>query len=421
MNIKRSLFKEIENHLSKKEITLIVGPRQVGKTTIMEELIKNLKEKGEKTVFFNLDYDSDKKLFESQEDLIKKIEYEIGDKGYVFIDEIQRKENAGLFLKGIYDKNLSYKFIVSGSGSLELKEKINESLAGRKRIFLLRPIGLEELINFKTDYKYEDRLDSYFDIETKKSKMFLEEYLNFGGYPKVIIEKERSEKNKIMDEIFRSCIEKDLLSLLKIDRPEAFSLMIKILSSQAGQILNYSKLGKQIGLTFEPLKKYLWYGEKTFLIEMSFPYFSNKQKEITKAPLIYFLDLGLRNFSINMMGNLDSSEKFGLAFQNFIFNILKEKTEGTASTVNFWRTLAGSEVDFVINKNNEIIPIEVKYSDIKIPNIEKSLINFIEKYNPKEAWIINLSLRTEKKIGKTIIKFLPYYDLLQNRSKIGPK
>jgi len=418
MDIKRSLFKAIENHLSKKEITLIVGPRQVGKTTIMEALIKNLKEKGEKTVFFNLDYDSDKKLFESQEDLIKKIEYEIGDRGYVFIDEIQRKENAGLFLKGIYDKNLSYKFIVSGSGSLELKEKINESLAGRKRVFLLRPIGLEELINFKTNYKYEDRLDNYFNIEAKKSKMFLEEYLNFGGYPKVVIEKEKSEKNKIMDEIFRSCIEKDLLSLLKIDRPEAFSSMIKLLSSQAGQILNYSKLGKQIGLTFEPLKKYLWYAEKTFLIEMSFPYFLNKQKEITKAPLVYFLDLGLRNFSINMMGNLDSSDKFGLAFQNLIFNILKEKTEGTTSTINFWRTLAGSEIDLVINKNNEIIPIEVKYSDIKTPNIEKSLINFIEKYHPKEAWIINLSFRAEKKIGGTIVKFLPYYDLLQNKVKI---
>ncbi|HNY36241.1 MAG TPA: ATP-binding protein [Candidatus Pacearchaeota archaeon] len=416
MNIKRSLFEEIKNHLSKKEITLIVGPRQVGKTTIMEELIKHLEEKGEKTVFFNLDYDSDKKLFDSQENLIKKIEFEIGNKGYVFIDEIQRKENAGLFLKGIYDRNLSYKFIVSGSGSLELKEKITESLAGRKRMFLLRPINLKELINFKTNYKYEDRIDEYFDVEPKKSKMFLEEYLNFGGYPKIILEKERSEKNKIMDDIFHSCIEKDLLSLLNIDRPEAFSLMTKILSSQTGQILNYSTLGKQVGLTFEPLKKYLWYAEKTFLVELSFPYFLNKQKEITKSPLVYFLDLGLRNFSIDMMGKIDSPEKFGLIFQNFIFNVLREKTEGTAATINFWRTLSGSEVDFIINKGNEIIPIEVKYSDIKNPDIEKSLISFIEKYDPKEAWIVNLSLRANKKIGNTNVKFLPYYDLLKTGS-----
>jgi len=412
MNIRRTLFDEIKDHLSKKEITLIVGPRQVGKTTLMKELIKYLDEKGEKTIFLNLDYDSDKKFFESQEDLIKKIELEIGDRGFVFIDEIQRKENAGLFLKGLYDKGLSYKFVVSGSGSLELKEKIHESLAGRKRMFILRPISLKEFVNFKTGYKYADKLDKFFDIETEKSKMLLTEYLNFGGYPMVILEKERKEKNKIMEEIFRSCIEKDLLSLLKIDRPEAFSSMIKILSSQAGQILNYSKLAEQISLTFEPLKKYLWYGEKTFLIETCFPFFTNKQKEITKAPLVYFLDIGLRNFSIGMMGNVEDREKLGLIFQNLIFNILQEKISGTAKTINFWRTISGSEVDFIINKGGERIPVEAKYSEMKKPDIEKPLMDFVDKYAPKEAWVVNLSLRAEKKIGKTTVKFLPYYDLI---------
>jgi hypothetical protein len=412
MNIQRTLLNEIKNHLSKKEITLIVGPRQVGKTTLMKELVKDLEKRGEKTVFFNLDYDSDKKFFESQDDLIKKIELEIGEKGFVFIDEIQRKENAGLFLKGLYDKGLSYKFIISGSGSLELKEKIHESLAGRKRMFILRPVSFKEFVDFETGYKYSDKLDKFFDIEKKRSMILLDEYLNFGGYPMVILEKERKEKNKIMEEIFKSCIEKDLLSLLKIDRPEAFSLMIKILSSQAGQILNYSKLAEQISLTFEPLKKYLWYAEKTFLIEVCFPFFTNKQKEITKSPLAYFLDIGLRNFSIGIMGGIEDREKLGLIFQNLIFNILQEKISGTAETINFWRTISGPEVDFVVKKGGERIPVEVKYSDMKAPNVEKPLMAFIDKYSPKEAWVVNLSLRAEKKIGKTLIKFLPYYDLL---------
>ena len=412
MNIKRALFEEIKNHLSRKEITLIVGPRQVGKTTLMKELMNDLEKKGEKTVFLSLDYDSDKKFFESQEDLIKKIELEIGDKGFVFIDEIQRKENAGLFLKGIYDRGLPYKFIVSGSGSLELKEKIHESLAGRKRMFVLGPVSLKEFINFKTEYKYAEKLDKFFDIEKRKAEMLLIEYLNFGGYPMVILEKEEKEKNKVMEEIFRSCVEKDLLSLLKIDRPEAFSLMIKTLSSQAGQILTHSTLAKQVGLTFEPLKKYLWYGEKTFLIEMCLPYFTNKQKEITKAPVVYFLDLGLKNFSTGTMGGVKDREKMGMIFQNLIFNILKEKTAGSAESVNFWRTLSGSEVDFVINKGSSVIPVEAKYSELKAPTIEKSLTNFIEKYSPKEAWVVNLSLRAEKRIGKTTVKFLPYFDLI---------
>ncbi|MBB6062762.1 putative AAA+ superfamily ATPase [Thermosipho japonicus] len=131
--IKRELLKEIKEHLNKPEITVITGPRQSGKTTLMKIIENELISSGEKTLFLNLDIEEEMKYFKSQADLLKKIELEIGDsKGYVFIDEIQRKENAGLFLKGIYDMNLPYKFIVSGSGSIELKEKIQESLLEEK-------------------------------------------------------------------------------------------------------------------------------------------------------------------------------------------------------------------------------------------------------------------------------------------------
>ena len=134
--IERTLFSELKDHLSKREISFIIGPRQAGKTTLMLLLEDYLKKKEERTVFLNLDIESDKQFFTSQANLIKKIKLEIGEKeGFVFIDEIQRKENAGIFLKGIYDMNLPYKFIVSGSGSVELKERIHESLTGRKRIF----------------------------------------------------------------------------------------------------------------------------------------------------------------------------------------------------------------------------------------------------------------------------------------------
>jgi len=411
MNIKRRLFEELKNHLSKKEISLIVGPRQVGKTTLMNELASHLKEKGEKTLFLNLDYDSDKKAFSSQTEFINRVELEIGKKGYVFIDEIQRKENAGLFLKGIYDRGLPYKLIVSGSGSLELKEKIHESLAGRKIMFELNPVDFIEFVNFKTDYKYEDRINNFFDIEKERTKMYLEEYLNFGGYPRVILETEEKEKNKAMEDIFRSCIEKDLLSLLKIDRPEAFTNIIRLLSSQQGQILNYSKLESHIGLKFVALKKYLWYAERIFIIKEVFPYFTNKQTEITKSPIVYFNDLGLKNFSSDLMGRLNSHEQLGFVFQNFILNILNDHMKGSAGTINFWRTISGSEVDFVINRGKDIIPVEAKYSDIRKPEIEKSLMSFIGRYKPKKALIINLSLRAEKKIGETTVKFLPYYDI----------
>ena len=123
MIIKRTVYDYIFDHLNAKEITLITGPRQAGKTTIMETLKSELDKKGEKTLFLSLDFEKDAPYFKSQISLIDKINLETGgkDRAFVFIDEIQRKENAGLFLKGIYDMRLPHKFIVSGSGSLELK------------------------------------------------------------------------------------------------------------------------------------------------------------------------------------------------------------------------------------------------------------------------------------------------------------
>ena len=172
--IKRKIFNEIKNHLDKKEISLIVGPRQVGKTTIMNEIKKYLDKEGKKSIFLSLDYELDSVFFKSQEELLRKIKLNLGkDGGFVFIDEIQRKENAGLFLKGIYDLGLPYKFIISGSGSLELKEEINESLAGRKKDFFMGPVDFEEFVNFKTEYRYEDNLQDFFEIEKEKTFNFL--------------------------------------------------------------------------------------------------------------------------------------------------------------------------------------------------------------------------------------------------------
>ena len=155
MFIKRQLFDDLKAHLAKREISLIVGPRQAGKTTLMMALRDHVQSQGGKTTTFNLDIESDRQFFESQEKLLRKIILELGQSGgCVFIDEIQRKEDAGLFLKGLYDMSLPYKFIVSGSGSLELKEKIHESLAGRKRIFELSTLNFIEFVNHKTNYKY---------------------------------------------------------------------------------------------------------------------------------------------------------------------------------------------------------------------------------------------------------------------------
>lgn len=408
--IHRKLFSELIGHLGAKEISLIVGPRQAGKTTIMTELKDYLDQKGEKTLFLNLDYEADKIFFNSQNDLIAKINLEFGrGKGFVFIDEIQRKENAGLFLKGLYDLNLPYKFIVSGSGNLDLKEKIHESLAGRKRIFKLGTVNFREFVDFKTKYKYSQKLDEFFAVEKDRSQALLNEYLNFGGYPRVVLKQEMTEKTKTINEIFRSYVEKDIAYFLGVNRVDAFSLLIRILASQTGQIIKYSKLAEESGISVATLKNYLWYAEKTFSIKIIPPYFKNKHKEITKSPSAYFYDLGMRNFSLGLFGTLIQPDQMGFVFQNFVANQLCERIADTSKSLNFWRTLDKAKVDFVLNDNKSVLPIEVKYSKLKNPEVTRSLRNFIQEYSPAEAWVVNLSLEAEIKIGNTFVKFIPYY------------
>lgn len=410
--IKRQLFSDLIKHLQTKEISLIVGPRQVGKTTLMEEIKGHLEARGARTLFLNLDYEADKVHFESQDSLLKRLELEFGHKkGVVFIDEIQRKENAGLFLKGLYDKGLPYKFVVSGSGSLELKEKIHESLAGRKRVFELNPVNFNEFVDYKTGYQYSNRMEEYCSVQKAEALNLLKEYLHFGGYPRIILEAELAEKQKLMNEIFRSYMEKDIAYLLKVDRVDAFIRLIKLLASQTGQIVNYSEIAKQIGISVPTLKNYLWYAEKTFVIRIITPFFSNKGKEIVKSPVVYFYDLGLRNFSLNYFGNLSDLAHFGFVFQNFVANRLSETIQHGAQSLHFWRTIDRAEVDFVINKGNKVVPVEVKYKTLKKPEITRSLRSFIEKHKPADAMIINLSLETETFVDSTKIKFIPFYRL----------
>ena len=406
-HIKRRLFETLKNHLPSKEISLIVGARQAGKTTLMKELISYVQKTGEKTIFLNLDYESDKIYLETQDSLLNKLRLEFGaNRGYVFIEEIQRKKNAGLFLKGLYDLDLPYKFVVSGSGSLELKESIHESLAGRKRMFELSPVDFFEFVDFRTEYAYTDRIQDFFSIEQHKTAILLKEYLNYGGYPKVILSHTDADKALVIGEIFSSVIERDISGLLNINRPEAFSLMIKILASQTGRLIKYSELAKQVGISASVLKKYIWYAEKTFIIRIISPFFSNKQKEILKSPVPYFCDIGMSNFAIGQFGSIPRDA--GFIFQNLVGNMLYSILK-PIQKIHFWRTTNGAEVDFVISGPQGTIPVEVKYADLTSVEVTRSFRSYIDEYQPKVAYIINKSFSGSREIGKTLVIAVPFY------------
>lgn len=414
--IKRKLFTDLVSHLSQEEISIIIGPRQSGKTTVMEMLREHLDKRGERTLYLNLDIEWDRPHFDSQLALLRKIELELSkQRGYVFIDEIQRKENAGLFLKGLFDLRLPYKFIVSGSGSLELKEKIHESLIGRKRLFELTTITFDEFIHHKTEYRYKENLAGFLEIERDKAQQLLMEYMNFGGYPRVVLASEQTEKIQIIDEIYRSVLEKDIAYLLKVDKTDAFSALIKVLSSQIGKPISYAELSSTLNISYQTVKKYLWYSQKIFLLDLISPYARNVRKEITKSPVPYFWDLGLRNYALGVFGHLGSPSECGFIFENLAFLLLKEQAKLGTTKVNFWRTRDRAEVDFILESGRKVVPIEVKYKSLKKEEIPRSLRSFIEKYSPDEAYVINLDYKNKLKINKTTLFFLPYYELLYKK------
>lgn len=415
MEISRTLMADLQAHLQQKEITLLIGPRQAGKTTLLRELTYQLQQKGERCLFFNLDIDTDAQHFITQQRLLERIEVETnGQPAYIFIDEVQRIENAGLFLKGLYDRNTPYKWIVTGSGSLELKEKVAESLVGRKRNFYLSTVSIEEFLQYKTGNRYGNRLATFLKTEPTLEEKLLREYLTYGGYPRVVTAPNAREKNAILAEIFQGYIERDIQLLLQIEKSRAFITLLQLIANRTGQLVNYNDLANATNLAVATVKNYLWYSEKTFITKAITPFFRNKEKEIVKAPQYYFIDAGLRNFLLNIHDLNNQPTHFAFLFQQLILQLLELKFAESAASIHYWRTQNQAEVDFVVNRGHALLPVEVKASHLKKPQIERSLHSFIADYQPQEAWVVNLSLVATLQIDKTLVKFITWRQLLLN-------
>jgi len=309
---------------------------------------------------------------------------------------------------------LPYKFIISGSGSIELKEKIHESLAGRKRLFELSTVSFREFVDFRTNYNYSDMMSEFYNLETQKTHVLLNEYLHFGGYPRVITAESVEEKRKEMDEIYRSYIEKDISLLLKIQKTEKISELVRLTASQIGRLVNYHEISNTLNIATETLKKYLRYLEKTFIINRINPFFKNVRKEITKATIYYFRDIGLKNYSSGIFTATADILDQDFLFQNFIYNILRDIYPHGMISIKFWRTLDRAKVDFILSSGDNHVPIEVKYKSMRSPEVNRSFRSFIKKYSPGKAIIVNLDYKDSVKIENTEVLFLPYYEMENN-------
>jgi uncharacterized protein len=307
-----------------------------------------------------------------------------------------------------------YKFIISGSGSLELKAKIVESMAGRKQLFTIDPVSFEEFVDFKTNYQYEDRLNDFFKLEEAKTARLLSEYMVFGGYPRIVLAETAPIKQTQMQEIYRSYIDRDIHGLLHLEKIEAFTNLLKIIASQIGSLVNIDELASTVGINNKTIKKYLYYLEKTFIITKVTPYFRNTRSEITKSPIYYFVDIGLRNWLLGLFGLPEiPSPLCGHLFENIVFNTLRSQVEFLPIQIHFWRTKDKAEVDFILEKGLEVIPLEAKHTRLLKIEITRSFRSFVAKYRPAKGYVVHVGNRDERKaVDNTDIELLSYYKLL---------
>jgi uncharacterized protein len=176
-------------------------------------------------------------------------------------------------------------------------------------------------------------------------------------------------------------------------------------------MVNYSELSATLGLSLATVKLYLWYLEKTFVVRKVTPWFTNIRKEITKAPVYYFSDIGLRNFSSGSFGTLSDSDA-GFAFQTVIHAMLWERFPLADTTIHYWRTKDKAEVDFVIRRGDVVMPLEVKYGDMKKLEIRRAFRGFLDRYHPERGYVVNKSFTDGTLVGETRIRCLPYWELI---------
>lgn len=405
--IRRQILKELRAHLPKKEITVLIGPRQSGKTTLLKKIEEELKATGKLIFYYNLDVISHKKIVENQTAFLRYLKNIVSDKPcFVIIDEIQRLENSGFFLKGIYDLDLPYKLIVSGSSSLEVRAKTSEPLTGRKKVFYLSPLNFSEFVNFKKP-----------DIETLKPienvyfeeyVSLLDEYLRYGGYPRVVLSKTFKEKVEVLEEIYSSYLEKDVKGFFQVRNETSFLTLVSLLAGQIGGLVNKNLLSAQTGSNRQTVDNFLSYLEKSLVIKIVPPFFRNPKKELLKSPKVYFIDLGLRNMILKNFNPFLQREDKGKLFENFVFlKILSEVDP--VDKINHWRSKTKAEVDFVVQRGDRLFPIEAKAQKLTRPMYSRSYRSFINTYQPKQGFVINLSLDKYQTINSTKIKTLPFY------------
>ncbi len=390
--VRRKKYSIILKHIPKKEFTILIGARQIGKSTMLKQLFEDLDQEGEIVYFLNLDRkDILDELNQNPENLFKICPLQQDKKIIVFIDEIQYLDNATSFLKLLFDEYSDrLKIVATGSSAFYIDRQFNDSLVGRKKIFQMGTLDFEEFLLFKGR---EDLVSEIVQLKSKKKTKsiqenllwgYMDEFMNYGGYPAVVLENGIEEKMELLKEIRDSYIKRDVLESGVSDEGK-FYRMLLLLASQSGNLLNVNEISNTLRISNTTVENYLYVLQKCFHITLVKPFYNNIRKELTKMPKVYINDLGLRNVLINYFSPLEQRADKGAVLENLAFRLLSERYD--QDQIKYWRTADGNEVDFVVETSYlKGFAVEVKFNEQEAkPN---KYNKFIQNYPdfPLDFW-----------------------------------
>ena len=370
----RYLSNKIKNRIDKGKAIVVMGPRQVGKTTLIESILDS-------NDYLLLDGDDPKTRTLLTEPNTEQIRTLLGKHKYVFIDEAQRIEGIGLTMKIITDRFKNVQLFASGSSSFDLSNKINEPLTGRKWEYQLFPISWEE---------YENHHGYLF------AEQNLENRLLYGFYPDIL--NNVGDEIAILRNLVNSYLYKDILSFADIRKPEVLDKLVQALALQIGSEVNYSELAQIVNADKNTVSKYIDILEKGYIIFKLGSFSRNVRNEIKTNKKIYFYDNGIRNMVIGNFNPIELRTDKGALWENFLISERVKQIEYKQSLAHtyFWRTKQQQEVDFVEDNNGEIFGFEFKWQKKKNQKLPKTFIEtykatskVIDRENFREFVIIN--------------------------------
>lgn len=362
-------IKNIDKYLIPGNVLVVYGARRVGKTTLVEQYLKRVKEK---YLFVNGEDINVQKYLSSQS--IEKLKEFIGENKLFIIDEAQSITNIGLNLKLIVDNIPDLKVIATGSSSFDIDLDIGEPLTGRRYVLKMFPLAQMELSN------YENPAETLANLESR---------LIYGSYPEVISSYDKQMKQRYLQELVQSNLLKDILQLNGVRKADKLIRLLQLLAFQIGKEVSVTELGKQLSLGKNTVDRYLDLLEKVFVITKLSGFSRNLRKEISKNNRYYFVDLGIRNSLINNFNILDIRNDIGQLWENYIVieRMKKREYTGILSNNYFWRTYDKKEIDLVEEYKGKLTGYEIKW---KKENL-KSIPTWLDTYPNSSLKLINHS------------------------------